>query len=1171
MAEKDTIQKKKTTREFGMTSFAVNNRTTIFVLTAIIFVMGYVAYTTMPKEASPEVKLPTISVSTPYPGNSPENIEKLITRPLEKEINGISSADKITSNSVQDYSSIIVEFATDMDVEEALQEVKDAVDRAKSELPTDLDQDPIANEIDFGEFPIMFINLSGDYSLKELKEFGEELKDDVEDLDEISKVAIRGIEEEEVKINLDAHKMSAVELSFQDVENAIRGRNVTMSAGNTKQDGVVTTLKIDGEFKSVDEIENLIVKHEKGNIVYLRDILSNDIVLESKEKESFARLNGRNVVMLDVIKGSGENLLDASDKIREMTDEFREKYKGLEIVISIDQSDQTRAQVSNLENSIYSGIILVVGVLLFFLGTRNALFVGLAIPASMLLSFVILSAMGITINMMVLFGLVMALGMLVDNGIVVVENVYRLMDEGYSPTQAAKEGVGEIAWPIIASTATTLAAFIPLALWPGIMGEFMFYLPLTLIIVLGSSLFVALVINPVFTSVFMTVNPQKGSTKKFLIWVGVWILLGLLFVSGSLGVANIFFCIAFLMVLNKYILTPAAEKFQAGFLPRLENFYERLLNGALGGRKPIIIFFGTIGFMVMTFMLFGMFQPKVLFFPDNEPNYVNIFVEMPLGTDIEVTNEFTMSLEAQVDSIIQPYMGCVKMVSGAVGAGTSDPGDPFGGGNSVTPHKARIQVEFEAYEDRQGINTIEVMKAIRDNIDPSEFPDAVVTVDKNSNGPPVGKPINIELTGPEYDKLIAYSEQVITAIKNSKTKGIEELKTDLELGKPEKRILIDTRKAERLGVTTATVGSVVRTSLFGKEVSKYKDGEDDYPIQLRIGEMDRNDIGALMNQSVTFRDQSTGKIAQVPINSIASIVPDHSFGSIKRKNLDRVVTVYSNVEEDYNANEINNSLKELLADMKFDDDYALKFTGEQENQEKEMAFLSQALAIAAFLILMIIVAQFNRLSAPVIIMTSVVFSTIGVFLGLVVFQMDFIIIMTMIGIISLAGIVVNNAIVLMDYNILLMNRKKEELNSDDRLSKEHMTESVVQSGKTRLRPVLLTAITTVLGLLPLATGLNIDFYGLFQNYNPNIYFGGENVVFWGPMSWTIIFGITFATFLTLVVVPVMFHGGERLKFYFYERGLGFAIHMFFSWLTFRIIRRPVDASLQPVASAEEEV
>ncbi len=1135
---------KKVIREFGLTSLSVNNKTTVFVLTIMVLVFGLSSYNNMPKEAFPEVKLPQIYVQTPYPGNSPENMEKLITRPLEKEINTISEVDKIKSSSVQDFSSILVEFQTDMEVEEALQEVKDAIDRAKSELPSDLDQDPQASEINMGEFPIMFINLSGNYNLQELKEFAEDLKDEIEDLDEISGVDIRGIEEEEVKVNIDIHKLTSLKLSFRDIENAVRGRNITMSAGNTKSNGVLTAIKIDGEFKDVHEIEDIVVKFEQEEIVYLRDILASPIVLEPKEKESYARLNGQNVVMMDIIKGSGKNLLDASDKIRKITEAFKEEYKGLTITISIDQSNKTRAQVSNLENSIYSGVILVVGVLLFFLGTRNSLFVGLAIPISMLLSFVILSTMGITINMMVLFGLVMALGMLVDNGIVVVENVYRLMDEGYSPFRAAKEGVGEIAWPIIASTATTLAAFLPLAIWPGIMGEFMYFLPLTLIVVLSSSLFVALVINPVFTAVFMKVDEETQSTKRFFIWVGVFVVLGLLFAPGALAFANVLFTVAILLVLNRYVLTPASKTFQFKFLPRLESAYEKLLKGALQGKRPVVIFFGTIGLMVFAFMLFGMFTPKVEFFPDNEPDYVNIFVEMPLGTDIDITNEVALDIEKQVNGILDtavtaadrtPYRAAVKMVSAAVGAGTSDPGDPFGGGGSVTPNKARIQVEFNEYTDRGGINTQEIMNNIRKNIDKSDFPDAVLVVDKNRNGPPTGKPVNIEVSGEDYEKITMYADRIIQKINKSGIKGIEELKTDLEIGKPEKRIVIDNRKAERLGVSTMDVASTVRTALFGNEVSKFKDGEDDYGIQLRVSEIDRNDITALMNQSVTFRDQSTGKIKQIPINSIAHVEPDHSFGSIRRKNLDRVVTIYSNVIEGFNATEINNDLKELLTDVEMEEGYDYKFTGEQESQQKEMEFLSLALLIAAFLILIIIVAQFNRISAPVIILTSVLFSTIGVFLGLVAFQMNFIVIMTMIGIISLAGIVVNNAIVLMDYTILLMNRKKVERKSDARLPKVDLVDSIVQSGKTRLRPVLLTAITTVLGLLPLATGLNIDFYGLFQRYDPNVYFGGENVIFWGPMSWTIIFGITFATFLTLIVVPVMFLGVERLKSKVYKQ------------------------------------
>lgn len=1150
-------ENKNITREFGLTTFSVNNRTTVFILTLIIFGAGIAAYLGMPKESFPEIKLPTIVVSTPYPGNSPENIEKLVTRPLEKEINDISGVTKINSTSVQDYSSIVVEFGSGVEVAEALSDVKDAIDRSKSELPSDLDQDPFATEINFGEFPIMFVYISGQYSSIELKEFAEFYKDEFEDLEEISSVAIRGVAEEEVKVNLDIHKLASLKLSFTDIEQAIAARNVTTSAGNAKTNGVITSIKIDGEFENVSEIENIIVKNEKEEIVYLRDVLSSPVVLEPKERESYARLEGQNVIMLDVVKESGKNLLSASDKINAIIEKSKKENSvvphDVEVIISIDQSDQTRSSVANLENSIYSGVILVVIVLLFFLGTRNALFVGLAIPLSMLLSFLVLSAMGVTINMMVLFGLIMALGMLVDNGIVVVENVYRLMDEGYTPIQAAKEGVGEIAWPIISSTATTLAAFVPLALWPGMMGEFMFYLPLTLIVVLSSSLFVALVINPVFVAVFMKVGTvddvNKGSIWK---WVAILFGIGLLCLGVSLSLANVFFFSALLTLLNVYVLTPGANAFQTKVLPRLEAYYERVLVKSTLGRTPVIIFFSAIGLLILSQVLFMKFTPKVVFFPDNEPNYVNVFVEMPLGTDIGVTNEVTLDLEKQVTEIVKPYRSAIKMVSSAVGAGTSDPGDPNAqSSNSLTPHKARIQIEFVKYEERGDVNTLEVMKKVRNNINKEKFPDALVIVDKNSNGPPTGKPINIELSGEDYDVLIAEAERIKAIINAEKIKGIEELKTDLEVGKPERVVDIDNAKAERLNVSTRDVAMTIRTSLFGKEVSKFKDGEDDYDIMVRLDENDRNDFNSLMNQPITFRDQSTGKIKQIPINSIATLRPSYSLGSIRRKNLDRIVTVYSNVEEGFNANEINLELKDLLADHKMPNGYTFKFTGEQEEQAKEMSFLVSALAIAAFLILLIVVGQFNRISTPVIIMVTVVFSTIGVFLGLVAFQMDFVIIMTMIGIISLAGIIVNNAIVLSDYSILLMDRKKAELGSDDRLDKNNLIESIVKAGKTRLRPVLLTAITTVLGLVPLAIGLNIDFYGLFASYNPGIYIGGENVIFWGPMSWTIIFGITFATFLTLIVVPVMFLGVERLKYYVYEKGLAYTGKAFLSWATFR--------------------
>lgn len=1143
----------KTTREFSISSWAVDNRTTVMLLSLIILIGGIASYSSMPKEAMPEVKMPTIYVSTPYPGNSPENIEKLITRPLEKEINSISGIKKLSSSSVQDFSAVIVEFQAEEDVDEALQEVKDAIDKAKSELPSDLDTDPAAAEIDLGEAPIMNINLYGNHTPNELKEYGEDIKDMLEDLGEISEVKIRGVEEKEVAVNIDFHKLTSLNLNFNDIANAINGRNMVMSAGTVKENGREVSIKIDGEFREVAEIEDIVVKYEKQKVVYLKNVLAEPVKLEEKEKESYARFNGQNVVMLDVIKESGQNLIAASDKIEKLIEEVKEKHivpTDVEIEITLDMSDQTRSQVKNLENSIYSGVILVVGVLLFFLGTRNSLFVGIAIPMSMMLSFIILSALGITINMMVLFGLIMALGMLVDNGIVVVENVYRLMDEGYSPIQAAKEGVGEIAWPIISSTATTLAAFIPLAFWPGIMGEFMQYLPITLIIVLGSSLFVALVVNSALTSMLMKVGADDElDPKKVWKWAGIFFGVGVVIsLAGAVGAGNFIAFIGVLLIINLYLLAPAGNWFQNKVLPKLENAYENTLTFALKGKRPIVIFVSTIALMIFSIQIYFAFEPDVLFFPDNEPRYVNVFVEMPLGTKIETTNEVAAHLEEQVAEIIAPYRDKDSIVNSfivQVGKGTSDPGDPFaGGGTNATPHKARLSVEFVEYADRWSdelgdyINTQDVMNRIRKELDWSKYPDAVITIEKDASGPPAGKPINIEVVGEEYEVLITQVEKIKRIINESDVQGIEELKSDLEIGKPEMIVQIDRAKASRFGVSTSDIAQTIRTALFGREVSKFKDGEDDYPIELRIAEDSRRDFTALMNMNVTFRDQATGKIKKIPINSVAHLEPSYAFGSIRRKDMDRVITIYSNVVDGFNATDINNSLKDILESHQMPDGYSFKFTGEQEEQEKNMAFLSQALLIAVFSILLIIVGQFNRISAPAIIGMSVILSTIGVFLGLVIFEMEFVIIMMMIGIISLAGIVVNNAIVLADYTILTMNRRKEELGSDKRLGKKDLVDSIIKSGKTRLRPVLLTAITTVLGLIPLAIGLNIDFNGLFTSFSPDFSIGSENTIFWGPMCYTIIFGITFATFLTLVVVPVMFLGMERLKYHIYKRKEG---------------------------------
>ncbi len=1149
-------------KEFGLSTWATLNKTTVLVITTIIVISGLYAYIDVPKESFPEVTVPQIYVGTAAPGNSPTDVEKLITRPLEKEINTITGVDEIVSVSTQGYSAIDIKFTFDVTPEEALRKVKDKVDKAKSDpdFPKDLPADPNVFELNFTELmPVMNINLSGDFSLDDLKDYAEILEERIEALPEISKVDIRGVMDKEVEIQVDYLKAEAMQVSFNDIASAIQQENLSISGGDILVDEFKRTLQIVGEFRSMADVENVVVKSENQNTIYLRDIAT--VQFKEKEKESFAREYMRPVITLDIIKRSGKNLIAASDKINAIIEEAKKNDlpESLSLTITNDQSDQIRTQVDELQNSIIFGVILVVGILLFFLGLRNALFVGIAIPLSMFMSFMILYALGITFNVMVLFSLVLALGMLVDNGIVVVENVYRLMDEkGMSALQASRYGVGEVAWPIIASTATTLAAFIPLAFWPGLMGEFMKYLPITLIIVLSSSLFVALVINPVFTALYMRVGLDKTNYRRVNLVSGSLTLIGLLFVAGSylaqgadgsdpLGglrvFGNILLVAGILGFLNAYVLAPATLRFQNDFLPRLENAYERFLNWVLAGRRPWFFFFGTGLLFFVSIVLMGAFTPKVEFFPSNEPQYLNIFIEKPIGTSIEATNAVALEIERRVIDVLNsdqfkaedPKTGetttfLVNSVIGQVGNGTSDPNQGPQLGN--TPHKARITVSFVPFQDRRGLSTNDVMNAIREEL--KNYPEAEVVVTKNENGPPQGPPINIEIKGDDYDSVLFYATGLKRFIEARRMAGIEELKLDVNKAKPEMPITIDREKARRYGLSTYQVGDAIRTALFGREVSTYKDGEDDYEINIRFNDDYRNNADALMNQKITFRDPANGRIKQVPISAVATFDKSNTFSAVKRIDLDRVITIQSNVLEGYNANEIVATLKNELMNFEVPNSITFEFTGQQEEQAEQMSFLTKALMIALFMIFLIIVAQFNSTSTPFIIGFSVFFSMIGVLLGLVIFQMDFVILMTMIGIISLAGVVVNNAIVLIDYTNLIRERKKAELNMDDAAHLEfaEVETAIVQGGKTRLRPVLLTAITTVLGLLPLAIGLNIDFVGFMYDYDPKFYIGGDNNVFWKPMSWAIIFGLTFATFLTLVIVPVMYWYLARAKYKF---------------------------------------
>lgn len=1120
------MAKEKNYRSFGLTELAVDNATSIFILAFMILLFGLRSYDSVPKEQFPEVQFPQVYVNTPYFGNSAEDIESLVTRELEKELQSVDGVKTIRSTSIQDFSVITVEFNSGEDIDEAVRKVKDAVDKAKPELPNDLDQEPTVLDINFAEIPIVTVNISGEYTLDELINYAEYLQDEIETLDEVARAEIKGDREREVKIDVDLRRMESMQVSFTDIENAIASENLTLSSGEIVRDDFRRAVRVVGEFENVQEIENMIVKSEDLRPIYLKDIAS--VTFGYKDRTSIARADSNPVVSINVIKKQGENLLSAADKLKLILEEAQGKVLPADLDISLfnDQSDNTREQVSNLENSIISGVILVTLVLLFFLGLRNALFVGIAIPLSMLMGILFIYMSGVTLNIVVLFALILALGLLVDNGIVVIENIYRYVQEGYSLVDASKQGAGEVALPIIASTATTLAAFVPIAFWPGLVGSFMQYLPITLIIVLTSSLFVALVINPVFAATFMkmeeiagTEEERKRKNRNVLIFAGGMLGVGVLgLVAGAGWLFNFMLIAVMVSLLHFFVFRPAALRFQNNALPRLERFYDRFVNWAL--KRPGIVFGGTFILLFFAIVLLGVRQPKVDLFPTADPLYVNAFVELPLGTDIEKTNRIVEDLERKITDAVEPYGDVVQSILTQIGEDTADPNGPPEPGSS--PNRARLTVSFVPARDRGEVNTFQVMEEIREVT--GGVPGVSISVDKNADGPPTGKPINLELQGEDMDQLVILTEDVINFINAQGIPGIEKLQADVKIGKPELIINVDREAARRYGISTYNVASTIRTALFGKEVSKYKVGEDDYPIFVRLNEESRSSIEDLTNQRITFRNPANGRIVQVPISAVADIEYSSTYSSIKRKDLDRVVTIFSNVRDGYNANEIVGQIDEALQNFDIPIGFTYEFTGEQQQQAEDTEFLSGAFLAALFFIFIILVAQFNSITAPFIIILSVLFSTIGVFLGYAIFRQDISIVFTGVGIISLAGVVVNNAIVLIDYINLLVKEKREAKGGASMydLEKDEIKQSIIKGGATRLRPVLLTAITTVLGLIPLAIGFNFDFFSLITDWDPKIFIGGDNQAFWGPMAWTVIYGLTFATFLTLVVIPVMY-------------------------------------------------
>nr|WP_299032287.1 efflux RND transporter permease subunit [uncultured Tenacibaculum sp.] len=1143
-------QKKQVDKEFGLSSWAINNKTTIYVMMVMILISGISAFLSMPRESFPEVKETKIYVSSLYPGNTAEDIEKLITDPLEDRLKTVSNVVEITSTSQEDYSMVVVEFDENITVDQAKQKVKDEIDQETSgeDWPTfnGAKVEPNVFELSLSEeMPILNINISGDYPVDKLKEFGEYLEDEIEDLQEIKKVDIRGAEEKEVEVAVDIYKMMAAQVSFQDVINSINGGNLTMSAGNLIASGQRRTVRILGEIENPQELQDFVVKSEKGNSIYLKDIAK--VSFKDKDKTTYAREFGAAVVMLDVKKRSGKNMVEAAEKIQKIVEEAKANVfpRNLKITIANDQSSKTIGQVDDLVNNIIFGVILVVLVLMFFLGFKNALFVGFAIPMSMFMSLMILSWLGYTMNTMILFGLIMGLGMLVDNGIVVVENVYRLMDEGMPRIEAAKKGIGEIAFPIIISTATTVAAFIPLGMWPGTMGQFMIYFPVTLSVVLGSSLFVAIFFNSVLVSQFMSVEDKNMPLRRIIILSSVMAVIGLLiaFLGGTyraLGTVMIF--TAIMLWMYRLFLRPWANAFQNSVLPRWERMYEKTLRAALKGWRPYIISLGTL---VLLFIAFGGFgasvgsqRTKVEFFPDNTPNQIIVYIEYPQGTDIEKTNLIMKDIEERVYKILNApeyvnngYNFMVESAVSQVGAGSGNP-QTDGGSTAEMPHKGKITASMREYKYREGADSKELQRKVTEALR-GIYPGLEISVEKEAVGPPVGYPINIELEGNDYGELITTAEKMREFINTKSIAGIDELKIDVNKSKPSMLVNVDRKKAGELGVSSSQVGNQLRNAIFGSKAGVYKEDGDDYDIYVRFNEENRYNKSAVFNQKITFRDMATGTIKEIPISAVAEQTNTSGFSAIKHKDVKRVVTVYSALAPGYTdaAAIVSKIQQEMKSFTEKPDSVKVDYTGQIEEQNKQMAFLMKAFFGGLGLIFLILIFQFNSVSKPGIIMLAIFLSLIGVFGGLIITAKPFVIMMTMMGIISLAGIVVNNGVVLLDYTQLLIDRKKVEqgLAPDEYVDVGTLGEAIIRGGKARLRPVLLTAITTVLGLIPLATGLNINFFTLASELNPHIYVGGDNVVFWGPLAWTVIYGLFIATFLTLIVVPILFYLVTKFK------------------------------------------
>jgi len=1016
-----------------LSDVAIRNRTTVGALIVLILVTGVYSYVTLPREAAPDVPIPLVLVTTSYEGVAPEDIESSVTLKIEKEMTGLKGMKEVRSTSAEGVSSVIIEFQPDVVIEDALQYVRARVDLAKPDLPDDADE-PSIQEINIAEFPIMLVNLSGAISPVRLKALADDLEDEIEQVPGVLGVDVTGELEREIRIEIDPDRVASFGLTIPEIMSLIPSENVNISAGGLETPVTRFNVRVPAEFVEPGEVDSLVLTTRNGNPIYLTDVAS--VRDTFKDRVSYSRLDGKDSITLAVKKRVGANVVAISDAVKALLDKAKARLPlGTRVSVTYDVSKYIRDMVSDLENNILSGLVLVVLALFLFLGIRTSVIVATAIPLSMLISFAVIQALGYTLNMIVLFGLVLALGMLVDNAIVIVENIYRHLQLGYKRREAAMKGAAEVAWPVIASTATTIAAFAPMAFWPGIMGDFMKYLPITLVITLSSSLFVAIIVNPTICAVMAKAQPddELGNKRR-----DGW------FVGG----------------------------------------YVRLLKLAL--RHRFVTLSLSVLLLAALVILYVRRGHGVEFFPLTDPDRAMIDIRSPQGTNIAESDRLARIAETRVEK----YRKDLKNVVTNVGGGQAD---MFGGGSAGGPHVVNMTLVFYDYEVRKRPSA-DVLAEVRQRL--SDVAGAEVKVEREKEGPPTGAAVTVRVIGKDLGVLDDLSEKARRLIRD--VPGLVNLRSDLEATRPELVFRVDRRRAMLLGVNTAVIGNFLKTAVFGTEVGTYRQFNDEYDITVRLPLSHRVNIDDLFRLQVpNARGQA------IALSSLGEFDYKGGFGTINRVDQKRVVTLTGDAEGRLST-AVLADVQERLAKLDLPPGYAVRYAGEKEEQDKAKRFLLKAFVLALLLIVTILVANFNSLTVPFIIMTTVVLSLVGVLAGLIVCGLPFGIVMTGIGVISLAGVVVNNAIVLLDYTRRLQRRGLALL------------DAALEAGKTRLRPVLLTAATTILGLIPMATGVSYDFHVMSWATK------SMSSQWWRGMAVAVIFGLAFATVLTLVVVPTLY-------------------------------------------------